>query len=149
MTVRLDSRGARERAAVGARSTLRASVSTATLSPSATARPASTAAASPSAAALPAAAFTETNSSGSPVPDRPLGHLVRIGRLLQATPGSTEALEVPRAAREVTPEVDDAQVQDAELLGDVRVDLALGEDRKVFLLVDANDPVATPVQPVP
>src|SRR5262249_54021519 len=111
MTVRPDSLGAR--AAVRARSTPRAPAPTAAaVSLLATTVPVSTAAVSPLATALPAAAFTETRSPGSPVPDRPLRHLVRIGRLLQATPGSTETLEVPRAAGEVAPEVDDAQVQD-------------------------------------
>src|SRR5262245_57375968 len=88
-------------------------------------------------------------TGGSPVLDRPLRDLVRIRRLFQAAPRAAQALEVPRAPRQMSPEVDDAEVQDAQLLRDVGVDLTLGEDGEVFLLVDPDDAVAAPVEPVP
>src|SRR5262245_21506148 len=88
-------------------------------------------------------------TGGSPVLDRPLRDLVRIRRLLQAAPRAAQALEVPRAPRQMAPKVDDAEVENAQLLRDVGVDLALGEDGEVFLLVDPDDAVAAPVEPVP
>src|SRR5215471_15237068 len=89
------------------------------------------------------------STSGSPVLDRPLRDLVRIRRLLQAAPRAAPALEVPRAPRPMSPQVDDAEVQDAQLLRDVGVDLAPDEDGEVLLIVDPDDAGATPVEPIP